>query len=157
MALAPVEQLVHVGQRDDLAGAHDRHAVAQPLHLGQDVRREEDRATGLAPLVEQVVEGALHQWVEALGGLVEDGQLGIVLQGLDDADLLAHAARVVAHRPLERPAGHLQPVDQLGTQRSRPPVESGQVVEHLLAGQRVVERDAAGQVAGRSANGDAAR
>ena len=49
-----------------------------------------------------VVERALHQRIEAFGRLVEDGQLGIVLQRLDDADLLAHAARVVAHRPSQR-------------------------------------------------------
>ena len=54
-----------------------------------------------APLVEEVVERALHERVEALGRLVEDGQLRVVLERLDDADLLAHAARVVADRPLE--------------------------------------------------------
>ena len=155
VAAAAAEQLGHVGQSHDLAGAHDGHPVAQPLHLGQDVGREEDGSPGLAPLVEQVVEGALHQRVQALGRLVEDGQLWVVLERLDDADLLAHAAGVVAHRPLERPAGQLQPVDQLRAQRRRPPVQPGQVVEHLLAGQRVVQRDAAGQVASRRANGDA--
>ena len=55
-------------------------------------------------VVEDVVERVLHQRVEAFGRFVEDRQLGIVLEGLDDADLLAHAARVVADRPAQRPS-----------------------------------------------------
>ena len=44
-------------------------------------------------LVHDVVERALHERVEPFGRLVEDGQLGVVLEGLDDAELLAHAPR----------------------------------------------------------------
>ena len=100
--LPPREQRRRLLQGDQPSLPDDRDAVADALHLGEDVRRKEDGpAFGLEP-VEDLVERALHQRVEALGRLVENRQLGIVLQRLDDADLLAHAARVVADKPLER-------------------------------------------------------
>ena len=56
------------------------------------MRREEDRPALGLERVEDFVERPLHQRVEPFGRLVEDGELGIVLERLDDADLLAHAA-----------------------------------------------------------------
>ena len=130
MALAARQQRGHVLQGDQPALPDDRHAIADALHLGQDVRREEDRPAGLPQLVEHVVERALHERVEPLGRLVEDRQLGIVLERLDDADLLAHAARVVANQPLAASA----PTAPAGrtarrAERRRPAVERGQIVE----------------------------
>ena len=72
---------------------------------------------GPPAVVEDLVEGALHERVEALGRLVEDGQLRVVLEGLDDADLLAHATRVVADLAPQVPVAELQPLDELGAQR----------------------------------------
>ena len=99
------------------------------------------------------VEGALHERVEALGGLVEDRELGVVLQGLDDPELLAHAARVVADRPAQGPGVELEAVAQGGAPDGRPAGEIGEVVEVALAGQAVVERDAARQVPRPGADG----
>ena len=145
---------VDVLERDEPAGPDDRDPVADPLDLGQDVRAEEDRPAGRAKLVEDVVEGALHERVEALGRLVEDGQLGVVLEGLDDADLLAHPARVVADRPAERLLGQLEPVEQLGPPDRRPAVELAEVVEQVEPGHPVVQGDPAGQVADPAADLD---
>ena len=75
-----------------VAGADDRHAVAEALDLRQHVRAEED-GPALAPqVVEDPVERVLHERIETLGRLVQDRELGVVLQRLDDADLLAHPA-----------------------------------------------------------------
>ena len=106
-------------------------------------------------LVEEIVEGPLHERVEALGRLVEDGQLGIVLECLDDADLLAHAARVVAHRPSQRGRRHLQALGDGSPPDGRTPIEPTKVVEDGFAAHRVVEGDAPGQVADARADGEA--
>ena len=53
---------------------------------------KEDRpAFGLED-IEDFVERTLHERVEPLGRLVENRKLRIVLERLDDADLLTHAA-----------------------------------------------------------------
>ena len=49
--------------------------------------REEDGSPRGAPFVEDLVEGPLHQRIEPFRGLVEDGQLGIVLERLHDPDV----------------------------------------------------------------------
>ena len=67
---------------DDAAGADQRHPLAQPLHLGQHVRGQEDGAPGVAAPAQQREEALLHQRVEALAGLVQDQQLGVVLERL---------------------------------------------------------------------------
>ena len=70
-----------------------------------------------------------------------------MLEGLDDAELLAHAAAVVADLPAQVPIRELEPLDELVAQRRRASVERGEVVEQVVAAHRVVERDAARQVA----------
>ena len=102
VALAARQQGRDVLERDEPAVPDDRHAIAHALDLGQDVRREEDRPAGPPQVLEDRVEGVLHERVEALGRLVEDRQLRVVLERLDDAELLAHPARVVADLAAER-------------------------------------------------------
>ena len=62
-------------------------------------------------------------------------------------DLLAHPPRVVADGAAERSSGQLQAVEQLGATGRRPAGQLAEVVEQALAGQGVVQGDAAGQVA----------
>ena len=76
--------------------------IADPIaHAAQPPRGRGDEKKTVRPsraqVVEDAVEGVLHQRIEPFGRLVEDRELGVVLERLDDADLLAHAARVVAH------------------------------------------------------------
>ena len=147
-AASPGQQLRHVLDRGQPAVADDRHPIAHPLDLGQDVRREEDRPTGGAALVEDVVERPLHERVEALRRLVEDGQLRVVLERLDDADLLAHPARVGPDRATQRLVGELELGDEGIAQDRRSSGQGRQLVEQPIPGQVVPEGDAAGQVAG---------
>ena len=133
--------------RDEPPLPDDRDAVADALDLGEHVGREEDRPSVGLERIEDLVERALHQRIEALGRLVENRQLGIVLQRLDDADLLAHAARVIADQPLQRGRRQLQPLAQLAAPDGRTAGQLAEIVEQPFSGQRVVERDAAGQVA----------
>ena len=67
--------------------------IGDVLHLGQDVRGEEDRAAALGGLGDQLVERLLHERVEAARRLVEDEQVGVVHERLDEPDLLPVSAR----------------------------------------------------------------
>ena len=146
--LAPGEERGHVLVGHQPARAHHGDAIADALDLREHVRGEQHRPSGLPDVVEDRVERPLHQRVEALGWFVEDRQLRIVLQRLDDPQLLAHATRVVANRPAERPGIELEAVTQGGAPDGRTAGEVGEVVEVALARQPVVERDASRQVAG---------
>ncbi len=142
------EQLADVVERHQATGADDRDAIADPLNLGEHMAREEDRVPLVPEVLEDAVEGVLHQRVEPLGRLIQDGELRIVLERLDHADLLAHPTRVVTHLALQDAAGHLQAVAQLAAPDRLLPLQVGEVVERIAAAQRVVQRDPAGQVAG---------
>jgi len=84
-------------------------------------------------------------------------QLGVVLEGLDDPELLAHPPAVVADRPGEVTAGELKPLDEPRPARRRAPVEGAEVVEEVGAGHPVVQGDPAGKVADPSPDLDARR
>ena len=71
-------------------------AVTGALDLGQVVRRQEDRPTGRPRLGDEGQELALHERVEAARRLVHDEQRLLAHERLDDADLLAIAARELA-------------------------------------------------------------
>ena len=83
-----------VGVLDDLAGVHDRHAVA---HLGDDaqvVGDEHDRGAGLvAQVAHQVEDLGLDRHVEGGRRLVGDEQLGLAGEGHRDHHALGHATR----------------------------------------------------------------
>ena len=81
---------------DQPALADDRDPVAGLLDLGQDVAREEDRAALGLRLADDLVERLLDERVEARRRLVEDQQVGPVLERDDQADLLLVALRVLA-------------------------------------------------------------
>ena len=107
------------------------------------MRREEDGPSLRGDLPEERVEALLDQRVETGDRLVEDQQLGLVHEGLDQAELLAVAGRELAHRPVELG------VEALGERVAKAPVDAaaelGQVVQHLRSGQLRVQREIAGQ------------
>ena len=78
-----------------------------------------------------------------------------MLEGLHDADLLAHPPGVVADRAAEDAIGQLELLADGGATDRRPARERGEVVEEAQARQPVVERDPARQVAAPPADGDA--
>lgn len=82
-------------------------------------------------LLHQLEERFLDQRVQPLGRLVQDRQLGIVLQRLHQAQFLLHAARVPAHRAPQDRGRQPQPLAQLGSPRAGPALEGTQEVEGL--------------------------
>ena len=102
------------------------------------------RPSGLG-LADDLVERLLDERVEARRRLVEDQQVGPVLERDDQADLLLVALRVL----LELAARvDVEARDQLGlVGRIDAAAQVGEVFDRLAAGQLVVERELARQVA----------
>ena len=73
--------------------AKDREAVGDALDLRQGVGGEEHGAALGADLRQQRVEALLHQRIQSGDRLVQDQQLGLVHEGLDQAELLSVAGR----------------------------------------------------------------
>jgi len=144
---AGVTQLLHGLHGREPATADDRDAAAGPLHLREHVAGEEHRATGVLGLVQQGEEGLLHQRVEPLGGLVEDGHLRVVLQRLDQAELLLHAARPAGDGTVEVAGRQVEAPAQLVPPGRRRPLQVAEEPQVLGAGQLAVEPQLPRQVA----------
>ncbi len=84
-------ELLQALHDDEPAGSHDAHGVGDLLDLAEHVGGEEDGATTGLRLTDHRAELALHEWVEATGGFVQDQELGLVHEGLDDPELLSVA------------------------------------------------------------------
>src|SRR5262249_2909155 len=94
-ALAAFELLGQVlgrVNRDDAAFVDDDHAVAGHLDFGQDVRRKNDRVLP-GQVFDQTADLLDLVGIESDGRLVEDDHIGVVDDGLRDADALFEAAR----------------------------------------------------------------
>ena len=126
---------------------HDeRHAVAQVIGHRHVVRRQEDGASGLLHLADEVADAPAAGRVEPHRRLVEEDELRIVEQGAGDAQPRLHSLGVLGDEALSvvRQTDHLE-------QRLRPAglaaVQGPEVAEVLDAGQPQVvigklERDA---------------
>ena len=82
------------GAVENLAALRDQQqAVAEPFGVLHDVRREQHGRSPSGEIADQLFEDLLVDGVEAREGLVEDDELGLVRDGADHLDLLAHALR----------------------------------------------------------------
>src|SRR5262249_2228242 len=137
----------HVAQRldaidpDQAAVADDRDAVARPLDLAEDVAREEHRPALRLRLADDLVAGLLDERVEAGRRLVEDEQVGPVLERDDQPDLLFVALRELAE--LARGVD-IEARDQLLlVRRVDATAEVREILDRLATGELVVERELA--------------
>ena len=88
-----IEQLVAIGELDNAAEIHHRHALTQVSHHRQIVRDEQiGQAEALAQVLEQVDDLGLDRHVERRHRLVADDEGGIDRQGPGNGDALALAA-----------------------------------------------------------------
>src|SRR5207245_2629686 len=76
--------------------AHDANAIADVLHLGEHVRRDEDRRAAGASIADQPVELLLMQGIETARRLVEDQRGRPRRERKQERDLLLVAVRVLA-------------------------------------------------------------
>ena len=113
---------------------------------------EEDGATESDALEQQLLQRSLHQRVEAFGGFVEDQQLWIRLHRLDHADLLAHAAAVVAHGSLQDAVAEFERLHDAVPKKGRPTAQRAHVVQVLPTAHVVVDGEARWEVADATAD-----
>ena len=76
----------------------------------EEVRRDEHGPIVRGDAADQVAHLADADRVEAVGGFVEDEQVGVAEQGRGDAEPLLHAQRVLAE-PVVRPVGQADEVE----------------------------------------------
>ena len=74
----------------------DPDAVANFLHLFEEMGAEKDRVSAVPELQDQIPDLAGTERVHPGGGFVEDDKAGILDEGLGEADALEHALRVSA-------------------------------------------------------------
>ena len=131
--------------------ADDRHSITAPLHFAQDVAREEDRAAGGNLFAQDREERLLDERVEAGCRLVEEEQLGLVLQRRHEPDLLLVALGVLLEAPARVEVEALDELRPVGLVDSAAQV--AEVLERLGAGQPVVEGEFAGEVTDAAVDG----
>jgi hypothetical protein len=78
---------------DEPALPEDADAVAQRLHLAEDVRGQEHRLPAVLGFLDALAKSDLHQRIQAAGGLVQQQQIGAGGQRGDQLHLLAIALR----------------------------------------------------------------
>ena len=137
--------LGEVADGDDAALAQHRHAARELLHLGEDVRGEEDRAPLGDRLAQDRLDLLLYERVEGVCRLVQHQHVGLRHERDDEAGLLVVAARQVADAAV---TVEPQPLDELlAVAPVDAPAQRRDEVEAGVDGERVVEGEVAGQVA----------
>jgi hypothetical protein len=117
------EEVRRLGDLDDLAGVHQRHAMRHARDDGQVVRdQQQPQALRLLQFLEQIEHLRLDGDVERGGGLVGDQEVGLGRQRHRDHHALllaaAHAERVVVDAALGLgDADPAQPLDRLRARR----------------------------------------
>ena len=149
-------QRVHRPGLDDGAAADEGDALADLLHVGQDVGGHKDGGSPVAHLSDDGEEFLAHQGVERFGGLVHNEEVGVVAHRVDEAEFLGHAGRVALDAAAEGGVRQLEPVEQLFLARegSADSAQARRVVEERLAGEAGGERDDVGQEAEPGLHGD---
>ena len=100
LAAEPGDQLTRRAQRDDLALIDHGDAVAEPLGLVHVMGGEQDGATPVLQVANDVPELAARLRVEPGGGLVEEEQLGVADQRDGHGKTLLLAAGELFHNAL---------------------------------------------------------
>ncbi len=113
---------------------------------------EEDGAAEPNALKEQLLKRSLHQWVEALRWFVENQEFRIRLHCLNDANLLAHATAVVAHRSLQDGVAQLKRLHDAMPKERRSTAERTHVIEVLATTHIVVDGEARREITDAAAN-----
>ena len=88
------EQVLHPARGEQPTVTHDGDRVAQLLHLGQDVRAQQHGHTRLPEGADDLPDPADAGWVESVGRLVEDEQVGVLEQRSGDGQPLLHPGGV---------------------------------------------------------------
>ena len=102
--------LVHGAGHDDPPRADERHAVACPPDLFEDVRGEQDGGAAFPLLGNQVEKALLHEWIETARGLVEQKHVRARHERSHNRNLLPVA---LGHPADSRPEVQVEDIDEL--------------------------------------------
>ena len=137
---------------DEPALADDGDPIAGAVDLVDDVRRQEDRPARGLRLAHELEERLLDERVQPRRRLVEDEQIGLVLERDDQPDLLLVALAVLAEPPARV---EVEAVDELVDVRSvHAAAQVGEVRDGVGTGEPVVQVELARQVADAPVDGD---
>src|SRR5262249_3700456 len=122
---------------DQLTALEDGDAIADQFDLAQEVRVDEDGLTAPLEPLEDAADLTAAERIDAVGRFVEEDDVGVVEQGLGNADALLHAlgvgADLVVHAALE--ADLLQKLGNAPHSLAPRDAEKGTViVEQAVAG-----------------------
>ncbi len=154
-----------IARRREPPGVHDEDGVGEPLHLFEDVRREEDRPARGSHVPEQTHHVQPLPRIHAVEGLVEQQDARLVDERPGELGALAHPLGIRADRAVGR-LGQLDRGDRLigGASRIGDALELGIEQGEFVAGQIARDRLALGhqphiaidvRVAERRSTGDA--
>src|SRR6478735_9038227 len=145
LVVSEITEILHPPGPDESAVADDADPVARLLDLGQDVTRQEDRPALCLRLADEVVERLLDEWVESRCRLVEDEQLGLMLERDDEPDLLLVALGVLAELATGIDVEALHQLGLIGGVDVAAQIR--EILDGLPAGKLVVQDDLARQIA----------
>ena len=137
---------------DQPALTDDRHPIARPIHLVDDVRRQEDGPPVGTRLADKLEERLLDERVEAHRRLVEDEQVRPVLERHDKPDLLLVALAVFLELAAWVQIQALDEAVDVGPVHPAPQV--AEVGDRLGARQAVVQVELTGQIPDAPVDGD---
>ena len=140
--VADLQQAVDPAQLLQLALVEDGDPVADVLHVGQQVAAHDDRLALLLQVQDQVFHVPGADRVQAGGRLVQQDQLGIVDQGLGQADAAGHALGILFQLPPlgPREAHHLdQPPHPLAADFGRHVEQLPVEIERFFGVEEAVE------------------
>lgn len=80
----------------ELAFGDDGDAITEHFDILEDMRRKEDGFAAITEAEDDIADIFSTDGIESAHGFVEDDEIGIVDQGLCDADALDHAFGVFA-------------------------------------------------------------
>src|SRR5216684_10802 len=134
----------------ELAVVNDADDVAELFDFAHDVGGEDDGFAAVAAFANESGDGAGGHDIEAVGGLVEDHDRGLVNEGAGDGGFLLHAGgELVAAAVAE--AVHVQAiedvVDALFQSSFVQTVEAAKVFDQLLSRETRIERGGGGKEA----------
>ncbi len=93
--------LFEVAERRHVAVFQNQDLVAALFHIAQQVRgKDQAQVAAVADLLNQLDHARARGRVEAVGGLVQEEQLGAVRDGGSELRRLLHAQRIRAERPV---------------------------------------------------------
>src|SRR5439155_23661047 len=108
----------------------DPDPIADRLHVGEDMRGEQDRPPLLAELEDEIADLLAADGIEAAHRLVQDDDAGIRDQRLRERQPLHHALRELTDGPGGAAAGEADALEQLvcaaaGVRAGKPAKPSG--------------------------------